>query len=297
MRERELVAELKGLPQRPEDSHKGDYGKLLLIGGSCTMPGAIALSAMASLRSGAGLVTVATAEVVHSIVAGFDPCFMTIPLCCSSNGTIKENADSLSQSVGSMGQYDAIAIGPGLGKSTDLMSLVSELYEKNRGPLIVDADALNLLAGESGGLPVPNGPRVLTPHEGEFVRLMQNNHDGLNVDGVLTREDFEQAAFDLAGESQSVIALKGNVTFGYSPWNAMFYFVIDKIIFKEPTFKIFHYFKYFLVNNSAIWTEFSAAPFLKLSATTQSPNDFLFLPSLNLLKKTLSSPADSSGVT
>lgn len=213
MRERELVAELKGLPQRPEDSHKGDYGKLLLIGGSCTMPGAIALSAMASLRSGAGLVTVATAEVVHSIVAGFDPCFMTIPLCCSSNGTIKENADSLSQSVGSMGQYDAIAIGPGLGKSTDLMSLVSELYEKNRGPLIVDADALNLLAGESGGLPVPNGPRVLTPHEGEFVRLMQNNHDGLNVDGVLTREDFEQAAFDLAGESQSVIALKGNVTF------------------------------------------------------------------------------------
>lgn len=213
MRERELVAELKGLPQRPEDSHKGDYGKLLLIGGSCTMPGAIALSAMASLRSGAGLVTVATAEVVHSIVAGFDPCFMTIPLCCSSNGTIKENADSLSQSVGSMGQYDAIAIGPGLGESTDLMSLVSELYEKNRGPLIVDADALNLLAGESGGLPVPNGPRVLTPHEGEFVRLMQNNHDGLNVDGVLTREDFEQAAFDLAGESQSVIALKGNVTF------------------------------------------------------------------------------------
>lgn len=213
MRERELVAELKGLPQRPEDSHKGDYGKLLLIGGSCTMPGAIALSAMASLRSGAGLVTVATAEVVHSIVAGFDPCFMTIPLCCSSNGTIKENADSLSQTVGSMGQYDAIAIGPGLGKSTDLMSLVSELYEKNRGPLIVDADALNLLAGESGGLPVPNGPRVLTPHEGEFVRLMQNNHDGLNVDGVLTRENFEQAAFDLAGESQSVIALKGNVTF------------------------------------------------------------------------------------
>ena len=213
MRERELVAELKGLPQRLEDSHKGDYGKLLLIGGSCTMPGAIALSAMASLRSGAGLVTVATAEVVHSIVAGFDPCFMTIPLCCSSNGTIKENADSLSQSVGSMGQYDAIAIGPGLGKSTDLMSLVSELYEKNRGPLIVDADALNLLAGESGGLPVPNGPRVLTPHEGEFVRLMQNNHDGLNVDGVLTRENFEQAAFDLAGESQSVIALKGNVTF------------------------------------------------------------------------------------
>ena len=213
MRERELVAELKGLPQRLEDSHKGDYGKLLLIGGSCTMPGAIALSAMASLRSGAGLVTVATAEVVHSIVAGFDPCVMTIPLCCSSNGTIKENADSLSQTVGSMGQYDAIAIGPGLGKSTDLMSLVSELYEKNRGPLIVDADALNLLAGESGGLPVPNGPRVLTPHEGEFVRLMQNNHDGLNVDGVLTRENFEQAAFDLAGESQSVIALKGNVTF------------------------------------------------------------------------------------
>jgi NAD(P)H-hydrate epimerase len=213
MIESEPAAEFNSLPQRCADSHKGDYGKLLFIGGSCSMPGAIALSAMASLRSGAGLVTVATAATVHSIVAGFDPCVMTIPLRCSAHGTIEEDADSLSQFVGPLEQYDAIVVGPGLGKSTELASLVSDLYENVRGPLVVDADGLNLLASDSGGLPVPGGPRVLTPHAGEFVRLLQNNHHGVDVDEVLTREDLERIAVELARKSQSVIALKGNATF------------------------------------------------------------------------------------
>ena len=213
MVEAKRAAEFNGLPRRSADSHKGDYGKLLLIGGSCAMPGAIALSAMASLRSGAGLVTVATAATVHRIVAGFDPCVMTIPLRCAANGTIAEDADSLSQVVGPVEQYAAIVVGPGLGKSTELASLVAELYEKIRGPLIVDADALNLLAGDAGGIPDPSGPRVLTPHAGEFVRLLQNNHPGVDRIGVPTRDDLERAAVDLAGKFQSVIALKGNATF------------------------------------------------------------------------------------
>jgi len=213
MVESEPIPEFNGLPQRTADSHKGDYGKLLFIGGSCAMPGAIALSAMASLRSGAGLVTVATAATVHSIVAGFDPCIMTIPLRCSGNGTIEEDTESLSQFVGPLEHYDAIVVGPGLGKSTELASLVSDLYVKVRGPLVVDADALNLLASEAGGLPLPSGPRVLTPHAGEFVRLLQNNHHRVVGDGVPTRDELEQAAVDLAGKSQSVIALKGNATF------------------------------------------------------------------------------------
>jgi ADP-dependent NAD(P)H-hydrate dehydratase len=213
MVESELAAEFNGLPQRSAVSHKGDYGRLLFIGGSCTMPGAIALSAMASLRSGAGLVTVATAATVHSIVAGFDPCVMTIPLPCSANGTIAEDADSLSQFVGPLEKYDVIAVGPGLGKSAELASLVYDLYEKVPVPLIVDADGLNLLASDSGGLPVPGGSRVLTPHTGEFMRLLQNNHPGVNIDGVSTRDDLELAAVELATKSQSIIALKGNATF------------------------------------------------------------------------------------
>jgi len=213
MIESKLAAEFHGLPQRRADSHKGDYGRLLFIGGSCTMPGAIALSAMASLRSGAGLVTVATAATVHSIVAGFDPCVMTIPLRCSANGTIVEDAASLAEVTGPWEQYDAIVVGPGLGKSEQLARLVAQLYEKIHGPLIVDADGLNLLASDSGGLPVSRGPRVLTPHAGEFARLLENNHQGMDVDKVRTRDDFEQAAFDLAGKSQTVIALKGNATF------------------------------------------------------------------------------------
>ena len=213
MVESKLVTEFHGLPQRPADSHKGDYGRLLFIGGSCTMPGAIALSAMASLRSGAGLVTVATAATVHSIVAGFDPCVMTIPLRCCANGTIAEDLDSLADVAGPLEQYDAIVIGPGLGKSEELAKLVAQLYKTIRGPLIVDADGLNLLASDSDGLPVSSGPRVLTPHAAEFARLLENNHQSMDVDKVRTRDEFEQAAFELAGVSQTVIALKGNSTF------------------------------------------------------------------------------------
>ena len=213
MSESKLAVEFHGLPQRRADSHKGDYGRLLFIGGSCKMPGAIALSAMAALRSGAGLVTVATAVTVHSIVAGFDPCVMTIPLRCSANGTIAEDVDSLAEAAGPLEQYDAIVVGPGLGKSAELARLVAQLYKTIHGPLIVDADGLNLLASDSGGLPVSSGPRVLTPHAGEFARLLENNHQGVDVDKIHTRNDFEQAAVELAGESQTIIALKGNVTF------------------------------------------------------------------------------------
>ena len=213
MVESKFVAEFHGLPQRRADSHKGDYGRLLFIGGSCTMPGAIALSAMASLRSGAGLVTIATAATVHSIVAGFDPCVMTIPLRCCANGKIAEDVDSLAEAAGPLEQYDAIVVGPGLGKSAELARLVAQLYKTIHGPLIVDADGLNLLASDSGGLPVSSGPRVLTPHAGEFARLLENNHQRVDVDKIHTRNDFEQAAVELAGESQTIIALKGNVTF------------------------------------------------------------------------------------
>ena len=213
MVESKLATGFHRLPQRPADSHKGDYGRLLLIGGSCTMPGAIALSAMAALRSGAGLVTVATAAVVHSIVAGFDPCVMTIPLRCCANGTIDEDVDSLAEVAGPLEQYDAIVIGPGLGKSEELARFVGQLYKTIRGPLIVDADGLNLLASDSDGIPVCSGPRVLTPHAGEFARLLNNRQHAMDVDKVRTRDEFEQAAVELAAESQSIIALKGHATF------------------------------------------------------------------------------------
>lgn len=213
MVESKLATGLHRLPQRPADSHKGDYGRLLLIGGSCTMPGAIALSAMAALRSGAGLVTVATAAVVHSIVAGFDPCVMTIPLRCCANGTIDEDVDSLAEVAGPLELYDAIVIGPGLGKSEELARFVGQLYKTICGPLIVDADGLNLLASDSDGIPVCSGPRVLTPHAGEFARLLNNHQHAMDVDKVRTRDEFEQAAVELAAESQSVIALKGHATF------------------------------------------------------------------------------------
>src|SRR4051812_36053847 len=79
---------LERLPKRPADSHKGLYGHALLVGGSVAMPGAISLSGMSCLRAGAGLVTLAVASAAQPIIAGFNPCYMTVPLPTSEEGQI-----------------------------------------------------------------------------------------------------------------------------------------------------------------------------------------------------------------
>ena len=86
---------MTGLVPRASDSHKGDYGHLLLIGGSRHMSGAIAMSALAALRSGAGLVTVATSTSAQPIVAGFNPCYMTIGTLEDAAGAMAVSADEL----------------------------------------------------------------------------------------------------------------------------------------------------------------------------------------------------------
>lgn len=161
---------LPQLPRRAPDSHKGDYGRVLLIGGSRGMTGAMGLAGLSALRGGAGLVTLAVPEPCLETIAGYDPCYMTTPLAADCAGRI--SGSSRDDLVKLLERADVVAVGPGLGRSEALVELVCWLYETIKQPAVFDADGLNALAARPEVLSRPGGPRVLTPHPGEFARLL-----------------------------------------------------------------------------------------------------------------------------
>lgn len=143
------------MPRRGRDSHKGTYGHVLLIGGSKGFTGAVAMAARAALRSGAGLVSVLTPEEVYPIVAqASGPEVMVHPF----NGSLPVD----------LSRFDAVLIGPGLGRSDTARSLTECLLTECRVPLVLDADALCVTPER---IAAAECPVVLTPHPGEFARL------------------------------------------------------------------------------------------------------------------------------
>lgn len=190
------VPELKA---RPADAHKGDFGRVLAIGGSQGMGGAIALTAMAALRSGSGLVTAAVPESVSGIVAGFDPCIMTLP-CQESVGRLSSVSNELKAKLE---VADAIAVGPGLGHEVDRDFLVAILQVPQT--VVVDADAIHLLASANLAIGERKGATILTPHPGEFSSLTSAKYQ--------TRDEMQQAAKQYAQSNGCVVVLKGQGTF------------------------------------------------------------------------------------
>ena len=153
------------LLRRADESHKGDYGHLLVVAGCQTMPGAAVLATGAALRSGCGLVTLHSTERALQAVVVRDPSAMLSedPCACFSRMPV------------SMERYSAVAVGPGLGRSPEtkeaLLALLKTAGER-RLPVVVDADALNLLSEVPDWLDhLPMGA-VLTPHLGELRRLL-----------------------------------------------------------------------------------------------------------------------------
>ena len=193
---------LPRLRPRPRDGHKGDFGRVLLIGGSRGMAGAIALAGMAALRSGAGLVTAAVPDQCLDTVATFEASLMTVPLPSDGEGCISAQAcqriEELARSA------TVIGCGPGLGRSSELDEFVGSLQEKIELPIVFDADALNALAERDDWMISAAGPRVLTPHPGEFRRLARQ--PGLSV------EKARLQAVSFARTNQVVLVLKGHQT-------------------------------------------------------------------------------------
>jgi ADP-dependent NAD(P)H-hydrate dehydratase len=193
---------LPHLPPREPTSHKGDFGRALLIGGSQGMAGAISLAAVAALRSGAGLVKIATPTACQATVAGFEPSAMTIGLPCDEHGRIASWA--LPVIADATAAATAIACGPGLGRSDELAQVVAWLYQSVQQPMVFDADALTLLALRPEVLAGAAGPRILTPHPGEFARLLGREN--------IPAEDRKSLAIEFAARHGVVVVLKGHAT-------------------------------------------------------------------------------------
>ena len=200
---------LPALPERADDSHKGDFGRVLVIGGARGMAGAPSMTGLAALRSGAGLVTVAVPASVQPTVAAFSPCYMTVPVGEDKQGYI--SVDSIHALSAIASESDVVAIGPGMGRGDEVKFLVGALYRDFPMPVVVDADALNALAHDqvnSKVLDAPAGPRILTPHPGEFSRLTGAQAGPDQVDRI--EKAGELARRDSSG--QTIVVLKGHRT-------------------------------------------------------------------------------------
>lgn len=197
------LAEL--LPVRDRYAHKGDFGRLLLICGSVGYTGAAALAAKAALRTGAGLITVATPCSVWPILAGKLDEPMVLPMPEDGQGRLSlAAADAL---LPNLETADACLIGPGLGRSGELTQLVLRLVAAARCPVILDADGINAAAGHIDRLREAACPLLLTPHDGEFLRL--------DPGAALPRQDLaarQQRAMALARRLEAVVLLKGHRT-------------------------------------------------------------------------------------
>lgn len=157
-------------PERAPDTHKGDYGKVLLICGAEGYTGAPYLAAQAALRTGAGLIFTAVPRAVYPIVASKLHAPMVFPL---PDARGKLSVAALPEILHRLKDMDACLLGPGLGRSEELDALVCEIIRNCPCPLVLDADGINAAAAHMDVLREAACPIVLTPHEGEFRRLTQ----------------------------------------------------------------------------------------------------------------------------
>jgi NAD(P)H-hydrate epimerase len=202
MPEFEIVTHLPALPSREPDSNKGDFGRVLVVAGSRGMTGAAILCGTAALRGGAGLVRLAVPADVLAIVAGGHPCYMTAPLPCDEKGRLDGRAAPELEAL--LVASDVAAVGPGLGQSDGTTACVRAALSVPK-PMILDADGLNVLHGDTTLLRQRASPVILTPHPGEFARLVKSD-----TTTVIRRR--EELAVQFAADHGLVLVLKGRVT-------------------------------------------------------------------------------------
>ena len=184
---------------RSDDLHKGECGRILILAGSSGKTGAAALAALGALRSGAGLVTVATPRACQSAVSAMSPEYMTLGLDDTADGMVSAEAvDAILAE-----RCDVLAIGPGLGQGAGVRALVRGLVARATVPLVLDADGLNAFAGDADALVGRDGrDLVITPHPGEMARLL-----GVTVDHVQTHR--VEVAREFAETRGLYVVLKG----------------------------------------------------------------------------------------
>ncbi len=200
---------------RAADSHKGDYGHVLIVAGSRGKTGAAHLAAVGALRSGAGLVTVATPSTCQPIVAALGAEYMTEALREIDGGIDADETERVLEMA-----RDVIAVGPGLGRTDRTQAFVRQLLDRATAPLVIDADGLNAFAADPDRLVGREGRDVIiTPHPGEMARLV-----GMSTHEVQSSR--LEIARNFAGAHHVYVVLKGHRTLIATP---------DEKIFINPT--------------------------------------------------------------
>src|SRR5688500_8806809 len=202
---RERMREL--VPARAADSHKGDFGRVLVIAGSAGRTGAAHLAALGALRSGAGLVTIATPRSCVATLAAMMPEYMTEGLAETTAGTIDFSAVDRVLDL----KADIIALGPGLGQDPSTSAFIQAIVERAGAPLVLDADALNAFTEDPERLTGRDGVDVIiTPHPGEMARL-------LNISIEQVQADRLEHAREFAAARRVHVVLKGHRTIVAGP--------------------------------------------------------------------------------
>jgi NAD(P)H-hydrate epimerase len=198
MMELDHKAVLDILPNRNMTAHKGDFGRILLLCGSRGYTGAAYLAAMGALRTGAGLVYLGVPESIYAIEAVKlnEPIVLPLP---DEDGQLAAAAVDEIRTL--LLKMDAVLIGPGLGQSKGTLAVLKTVLREFHGPVVLDADGINLLAQHKFLLRGRTAPTVLTPHEGEFVRIAGD-----------IGADRRSAAEKLAQELGCIVVLKGHGT-------------------------------------------------------------------------------------
>lgn len=189
---------LELLPNRRLDAHKGDFGKILLLAGSVGYTGAPVLSALGALRTGAGLVFLGVPESIYQIAAMklTEPIVFPLP---QQDGMLSQEA--LPRILEKVSSMDAVLIGPGLGCSATTEEIVCQVLNAYPGPVVLDADGINLMGKHKDILRGRTSPTILTPHAGEFQRLTGRKP-----------EDRLDSAVEAAKDLGVILVLKGHET-------------------------------------------------------------------------------------
>jgi NAD(P)H-hydrate epimerase len=171
-----VTAEDISLPRRQKVSHKGDYGRDLIIAGSVGFSGAPVLAAKAASMTGAGLVSLGVPEAIYQIAAVKCDEEMPFPLPCTAEGSLAGLASYAI--LDRLKKADVCLLGPGLGRSQSVDEIIYAVIRNSTAPLILDADGINAVAGNIDILDEARCPIILTPHAGEFKRLIANISTG-----------------------------------------------------------------------------------------------------------------------
>lgn len=189
---------LSVLPERKDDSHKGDYGKLLLLCGSRGYTGAAALACMGALRTGAGLVYLGVPDCIYDIEATKLTEPVIIPLD-DQGGMLASSATEKIAAI--LPRMDAVLVGSGLGISDGTEKVVCDVLKNYAGTVVLDADGINLIKSHKDILRRRTGITIITPHEGEFIRF-----------GGDLSEGRVEAAKSMAQDAGVIVVLKGHKT-------------------------------------------------------------------------------------